>query len=232
MKRKHKLSIVLPMHNEEDNIPILIPMLNKYLKESCEDYEIIMAENGSNDKTLELAKKYSKENPKIKYIHLDKGNYGKALREGFSKAKMDVVMYMDSDLPYDIKYIGEGLNFIDEYDAVIGYPNYSIRTFKRNIFSKVYNAFVFVLFGIKVNHVNFAFKMFRKELYDKMKLSADNWIIDVDLVFNMIRNKAKIKQLYIIYNERQSGVSSIKTSTAFYMFLGLIKYFFKNRFRI
>ena len=117
------LSVFFPAYNEEQNI---VPTVNKAVKVLDDldlDWEILIVDDGSRDKTGELADSLALNNPRIEVIHQKNGGYGSALRAGFYKAKKDWIFFTDADGQFDF---GEIKLFLDkavgeDLDLVIGY---------------------------------------------------------------------------------------------------------------
>lgn len=122
IKSKEKISIVVPCYNEEEAIPYFYKELTSvFEKLKSFDYELIMVDDGSNDKTLKVIKKYAEKDNKIKYYSFSR-NFGKeaAMYAGFCNASGDFVAVMDADmqdppslLPKMIEILKSG-----EYDSV------------------------------------------------------------------------------------------------------------------
>ena len=119
---KIQLSIVLPAHNEADNLPILIRDVTNYMMGLGWNYEIIVVNDGSTDRTKEILDTLQRTDSHIKAVHHPKNRgYGATLRSGFSLATKEWIFFMDSDRQFNIKEISKLAEHIDKYDMVIGY---------------------------------------------------------------------------------------------------------------
>lgn len=205
------LSVIIPMYNEEKNIDRCIISLYKFLKSNLLDFELILSENGSKDKTPEIVDKLSKKYKEIKALHLKEGNYGKSIINGFKNTKKEFVMYMDADGPVELTQIKDNIEKLKEYDAVLFMKRGKRESLTREIYSFVYNNLIRVLYLQPIRDINFSVKMFRKELIKKMDLGYGKsmWFIDVELVTESYRKKAKILWVPAEYIHRQAGASSI-----------------------
>ena len=194
--QKEKISVIIPAYNEENNILNTIEVTKKELEDINYDYEIIVVDDGSIDKTLEIVKSnFSFEKDKVR-IESYKPNLGKgyALRYGASLAEGKYILFMDADLdlhPRQLKY------FLDEMkktnaDAVIGSKkakdskvNYSL---KRRILSDGYYYFVKILFGLPVKDTQTGFKLFKskplKECIKKVKVNKYAFDLELLIVFH------------------------------------------------
>ena len=143
-----KISIIIPCYNEQEAIPYFYKEINKISKQIKYDFEFIFINDGSKDKTIEIIKKYTKKDKRIKYIHFSR-NFGKeaAMYAGLEKSSGDYIAIMDADLQDPPSLLPEMINFLennDEYDCVgtrrvtrKGEP--PIRSFFARIFYKIIN---------------------------------------------------------------------------------------------
>ena len=117
---KELVSVVVSCYNEEEVLPIFYKEINKISKEmDYVNFEFLFVDDGSKDKTLEIIKKLSKEDSRVKYISFSR-NFGKeaAMNAGLSYSKGDYVVVMDADLQDPPKYLKEMYNYMkDGYDV-------------------------------------------------------------------------------------------------------------------
>lgn len=134
---------------------------------------------------------------------------GGALKTGFYKAENDIVIYIDSDLPIDLNDIKLALPMIEEADVVIGYRLMRTESVRRKVQSKIYNWIIRFLFGLKVKDVNFAFKVFKREILDKITLHSEGSFIDAEFLIEALRLNYKIKEIGLMYYPRSAGESKL-----------------------
>lgn len=205
---KHNISIVLPLYNEEEGIKSTLKNLVPVLKRAFSDYEIIIVESGSTDKSGEIADRASKKDKKIRVIHQgSRKGYGNAIREGLKHCKHGLSMYIDCDNPYDFRYLEYAVNYIEECDAVIGYKQGKRETFGRLVLSKGANLFSKVLFRLNVKDVNYPFKMMKTEFVKKMNLLSNNSFIAAEILIELKKQRAKIKEILVPHKMRTHGQS-------------------------
>ena len=144
---KKKVSIIVPSYNEEESIPLFYKEIDKVSKNLDVNFEFIFVNDGSKDKTLEVVKKLSKEDKRVKYIHFSR-NFGKeaAMLAGLELSSVDYVAIMDADLQDPPALLPEMIRLIEEehYDCVgtrrvtrKGEP--PIRSFFARMFYKIIN---------------------------------------------------------------------------------------------
>lgn len=213
-----KLSIIIPVRNEEKVIVKTVSNLVETLIKNDILYEIIIVNDHSFDKTKsvlqELSKKY--ENIKVMDNYLKQG-FGNAIKVGLDNYSGDyVVIYMgdDSDDPNDVvkyyKKLEEGYDcvfgsrFIDG-SKVNNYP------FLKLVFNRLGNWLIKILFGIKYNDVSNAFKAYKKEVIESIKpLVSSSFNITVEIPLKAIIRKYKYCVVPINWYGRTSGVSKFK----------------------
>ena len=204
----YTISIVLPLYNEEAGIKSTLRNLVPVLKQAFSNYEIIIIESGSIDKSGEIADKAAKKNNKIKVIHQgERKGYGNAISEGLKHCRDSLSMYIDCDNPYDFKYLKEALKYIRDYDAVIGYKQGKRETFGRLILSKGANLISKLLFRLNVKDVNYPFKMVKTDFVKKMNLLSNNSFIAAEILIELKKQKAKIKEILVPHKTRTEGKS-------------------------
>jgi undecaprenyl-phosphate 4-deoxy-4-formamido-L-arabinose transferase len=204
------LTIALPAFNEERIIEKTISSSKKAAEIITQDYEILVIDGGSKDRTKDIVESLSISDGRIKGVFLTCRGYGRALCEGFYSAKKDFIFYTDSDAPIDIiKELPRAASMIsEEVDAVIGYRINREDIPLRKIYSMAYNFISRVLLGIRVRDVNFSCKLMRKRVFDKIKLYSNSAFIDAELLANLNLYGFKIKEFPATYVSRVHGYSN------------------------
>ena len=143
------LSIIVPCYNEEESLPYFYEELNKYLKDIGE-YELLFIDDGSKDKTIEVAKELKEKDKNIKIVSFSR-NFGKeaAMLAGLKESKGDYVVLMDADLQDPPFLLPEMLETVKsgEYDSVATYRvsrkgEPVIRSFFARMFYKLINKMI------------------------------------------------------------------------------------------
>lgn len=167
-----KLSIVIPLYNEEECIPILYKELITILESLNYDYEIIFIDDASKDDSLKELKKIKVYNPNVKIISFQE-NYGQstALRIGFERAQGDVVITIDADLQSDPRDIPRLLSFLEEgYDVVSGWRRKRQDSFKKRFASKLANWIRNKILKDEIKDIGCMLKAYRRSFLNKLKL--------------------------------------------------------------
>lgn len=165
------VSIVLPVFNERESIPILLDEIHGALS-STYDYEIVCVDDGSNDGTFEYLRERSRSDNKIKLIQFLR-NYGKsaALAEGFRHVDSEYVVTLDSDLQDDPLEIHKMVAKLEEgFDLVSGWKKKRYDPFSKRIPSKFFNFTTRLLTGIPIHDFNCGLKAYRKRVVKSLDL--------------------------------------------------------------
>ena len=181
----NSISIILPALNEEGNIEAAVKDIQSYFDSREEKYEIIVINDGSTDSTGDIAERLAKENGSVRVIHhpVNKG-YGSALKEGFESSKYKYVFFTDSDRQFDVKGLDILLPLIktDAVEIIIGYRLKRKDPFIRRFLSWGYNSLVGYLFDLNVKDIDCAFKIFRKDIFSKIKIESRNFFVNTEIL--------------------------------------------------
>lgn len=201
------MSVVLPAYNEGDNIQKTVLQAVSYLARSVADYEIIVVNDGSSDKTGEIVSKLTRKNPKILLVNHPKNRgYGEALRSGFEMASLEFIFLMDSDGQFDIGELDLFLPFLDESVAAIGYRKKRADSFIRTLNAWLYHVYIWVVFSLNVKDIDCAFKIFPRAAYEIIKpIKSGGALFSAELLIRLIRNGFRIKEIPVSHYPRLYG---------------------------
>lgn len=204
-----RITIIIPTWNEERNIETLVERIHATFYGKT-NYQIIFIDDHSTDQTVAVIKRLTKNHP-IE-IFQKKGKMGKAqsLIEGFSYAKYELICVIDADLQYPPEEIPAMVEKIDKgADFVIANRKTKQTSLQRNFISYIYSLFFNkLLFGFDLD-VQAGLKVFRKEIIDRIKISAGIWAIDLELLIKAKNAGYKIVSHDITFAKRDFGVSKI-----------------------
>ena len=226
------LSIIIPAFNEEESIKPLVYLIFKNLDKNLEDFEIILIDDGSNDKTWDEIVKISNKFENIVSIKLLE-NYGKsdALDAGFKVCKGNYVLTMDADLQDDPSEILPLYSMIIEnkYDLVSGWKKKRNDPLTKTIPSKFFNLVTRLFSGIKLNDFNCGIKIYRKEVINSINLYGEmHRYIPLIAKWNGFN---KIAEKEVNHNRRKYGVTKFGMERYIRGFLDLLSVSFVYRFR-
>ena len=226
------LSIIIPAFNEEESIKPLVNLIFKNLDKNLEDFEIILIDDGSNDKTWAEIVKISNKFENIVSIKLLE-NYGKsdALDAGFKVCKGNYVLTMDADLQDDPSEILPLYSMIidNKYDLVSGWKKKRNDPLTKTIPSKFFNLVTRLFSGIKLNDFNCGIKIYRKEVINSINLYGEmHRYIPLIAKWNGFN---KIAEKEVNHNRRKYGVTKFGMERYIRGFLDLLSVSFVYRFR-
>jgi len=205
-----ELSVFFPAYNEEENIKNTTLKAKKVLQKVAKRWEIILVDDGSKDRTGDIIEELSKSDKRIKAVHhkVNKG-YGGAFSSGLYSSKYDWITFTDADGQFDF---GEITNFIDKQketnaDIVVGY--YKKRRVSKSVVltSKLWEALVFILFGLKVRDIDCGFKLISKKIPEKIdKLESERGaFVNSEFLIKTKRSGFKIVEIPVTHYPRAAG---------------------------
>ena len=224
------LSIVVPIHNEFENLPRLLDAIASVMENSDYRYEIICVDDGSTDGSTQRLQHLAQERTDLKAIILRR-NYGQtaAMAAGFRFAQGNVIITMDGDLqndPADIPVLIDKLN--EGYDLVSGWrKNRQDATLKRKVPSKIANWLIGKVTGVKVHDYGCSLKAYRAELVADMNLYGELHRFLPALAFI---EGARITELPVRHHARQFGKSKYGLDRTFRVVMDLMTVFFMRKF--
>ena len=182
--------------------------LSQVLKKVSKDYEIIIVDDCSPDKSGLIADEISAKDKHVKVIHheTNKG-YGGALRSGFATSTKDLVFYTDGDAQYDPLELIKLVKYIDKYDVVNGFKIKRNDPAYRKFLGSIYQYSVRLLFNLKVKDVDCDFRLIHRYVFDKIKLKESTGLICTELMRKIQNNKFTIKNVPVHHYERVYGTS-------------------------
>ncbi len=217
------IDIIIPVYNEEQDLPGSIATLHGYLQENLPyDWRIIVADNGSIDSTLAVAQELSQQFPKVEVLHLDQKGRGRALRRAMLEGKADIAVYMDVDLSTDLRALPPLVDAIanDGYDICIGSRLMKgaqvERAFKREFISRSYNLLVKGMFFTRFKDAQCGFKaLSRRAIQDLVPLVQDQgWFFDSEMLILAEKNRYRIKEIPVRWiDDPDSRVNVVRTAS-------------------
>lgn len=210
-----RVSFFFPAYCDEGTVVPLARLADEVLGDLVEEHEIIIVDDGSPDRSGELADGLAAQNPRVRVVHHRQNRgYGQALWSGFCHSRYEWVAFTDGDMQYDVR---ELKSFVararDGADAVVGYKTHRAEGWRREVASLVYNRVVRTLFGLPLRDVDCAFKLLRRELLEGYRLSTyyTEAFLMVEVLYRAHIRGARIDQLPVSHRPRPSGESQCFT---------------------
>jgi len=206
-----RADVVIPVYNEEDDLERSVVTLRQFLLDHVAyDWRIVIADNASTDRTLEIAKELAARYPnEVAYVHLDQKGRGRALRRAWTESDAEVVTYMDVDLSTDLSALPPLIDSLidSEYDVAIGSRLRKgaevQRGLKREIISRIYNLMIKVMFWNQFSDAQCGFKgVTRRAVRDIVPLIEDQaWFFDSELLLLAERMGYKIFEVPVKWKD-------------------------------
>lgn len=223
------VSVVVPLHNEEDNVEELYHALKSVMDQDGNDYELLFVDDGSTDKTLDILEPFESKDPKVRLLRFRR-NFGKAAAwaAGFDHAKGDVIVTIDGDLQNDPQDIPKLVSLIGEYDVVNGWRKkrkdpFVIRRFP----SIIANWLISRVTGVKLRDYGSGLKAYKAEVVKNMNMYGEmhRFIPAVASWYGV-----KIKEIETLHHPRRRGQSKYGISRTLMVILDLITVKFLQSF--
>ena len=207
---RHGVSVVLPAHNEEAVIEQTVRRCLETLALVTADYEVILVDDGSIDRTGAIADAIAYTDPHLKVVHnRPNRGYGGALKAGFDAARKDYTFFMDSDGQFDIMEITGLLRQVDRgFRAALGY-----RSPRRDPVMRLANAWgwkllISGLFGLRVRDIDCAFKLYDSAVLRSMQVVAEGATINAEMLIKLTRMGIPFAQVRVTHYPRLHGEAS------------------------
>ncbi len=208
-KKIPELSVFFPFWNEEKNIEHVVTSAVSIVEKLATKWEILMIDDGSSDKTLEIAQKLAKNDSRMRVIalHPNKG-YGAALKAGLHNARYDVIVFTDGDRQFDFSEVTIFLDQIDNADMVVGFRKQrrDEKIFKRLLLMNLLKVWDFILFRFYFRDIDCGFKMFTRHALSEIgQLHSEGAMITTEIFAKATKKKLKIVQVGVSHYPRQFG---------------------------
>jgi glycosyltransferase involved in cell wall biosynthesis len=212
------LSIFFPMWNEEHYVERAVDAARRVCEGmladgAIADYELLIVDDASTDRTPELADKLAAADHHVRVIHHDRNRkLGGSIKTGFANARGDLILYSDADLPFDMEELPRAVRLLREYEVDMVSAYRFDRTgegYLRAVYTFFYNLMIRWMFRVKARDINFAFKLCHRRIFDHVRLVSEGSFIDAELFIRTTRLGYDILQLGVDYFPRTRGESTL-----------------------
>jgi len=208
-RRPHSISAFFPAYNDVGSIGKIIHTMAWLLPKLTESYEVVVVNDGSVDGTGDLLQVLAREYPFLKVIHhgVNRG-YGAALITGFANCSKDLVFYTDGDGQYDVEELPLLLSaFGENVDLVNGYKISRSDPRHRIIAGSIYQHLMRLLFRLHVRDVDCDFRLFRRTLLDRTRLTCNSGVICVEMMKRFQDLGCRMVEIPVHHYRRYHGSS-------------------------
>jgi glycosyltransferase involved in cell wall biosynthesis len=205
-ERPLSLSVFFPCYNEQDNVGRTTQQAVEVLEGLEADFEIILVNDGSGDKTGVWADAIAAGDSRIRVVHHPHNmGYGAALQSGIRAAKKELIFFTDGDGQFDIGEIKLLLPLITQNDVVCGYRLDRKDPIIRKLNGWLWTRLVNLLFGMRIRDIDCAFKLFRAEIFDGMRMSSAGALISAEILARVTRRGFRIAEVGVHHYPRTAG---------------------------
>jgi len=220
----NSLDIVIPVLNEEQTLENSVETLMSFCEENIGTYDwvITVADNGSTDRTLRIARTLSKKYSKVQYVRLEERGRGRALKKAWGQSESKILAYMDVDLSTDLSSLPDCLDAVNNSKTQIAVGSRLVsgsdvvgRSFKREFISRSYSLLFRIMFMVSFKDAQCGFKVVSKRVVKEIVplVKNDNWFFDTELLILAEKNGYSILEIPIRWvDDPSSKVNIIKTA--------------------
>ncbi len=203
------ISVFFPCYNEQENVGRTVEKALEVMEKLNADFEVIIVDDGSSDNTGQIADEIAGRDGRVKVMH-HKNNlgYGAALQSGFKAATKELVFYTDGDGQFDISEMPPLLRLMEQYDIVSCYRLNRQDNLIRKINGWCWTKLVCLLFGMKIRDIDCAFKLYKREIFDNIKVVSTGALIDAEILARAVRKGYRVTQQGIHHYPRTAGAQT------------------------
>jgi len=204
---KPEISLTFPCYNEEASVGSMIEDSLATLAELAGRFEIIVSDDGSVDRTREIAEAYAARHPDVVRVisHFPNRGYGHALKSGLRAARFGWVFFTDGDRQFVLGEMRRLLPFLGDHDIVTGYRGRRCDPLHRRLNARGWQMLGRVMLGVRVRDVNCAFRFLRKDCLDRLTIESNGAMINMELYARALRLGMRVKEVEVTHLPRVAG---------------------------
>jgi glycosyltransferase involved in cell wall biosynthesis len=201
------LSFFFPALNEESHVESLVRKAQQLLPGLAHTWEIIPVNDGSRDGTRAILTRLAAEDPgHVHPVHHEANRgYGGAVISGYEHARHDLIFFTDGDRQFDLEELTLLIDRLDKGDLIIGFRKHRRDPLARRLNGCMWGILVNTLFGLKVRDVNCAFKLVKRAVMDKVKLSSMGAMVSAELLAKAHKEGFRVVQVGVTHYPRTAG---------------------------
>jgi hypothetical protein len=200
------LSLCMPAYNEEANILDTLDAACAILPEFVKDFEVVVVNDGSHDATAQLVAQYSVQEPRVRLInHEHNRGYGAAVTSGLRAATGELIAFTDSDGQFSFLDLPQLLARLRGADVVVGYRYQRADHWMRKMNAGAWNWLIRTMLGVRIQDLDCAFKLFRREVVEGLRLTAEGAGINAEIMAQCTHGGLRIEETPVTHYPRYRG---------------------------
>jgi glycosyltransferase involved in cell wall biosynthesis len=209
---KPNVSLFFPVYNDERTVRLVTEKALKVLSDLAEDYEVLIIDDGSPDRSGEIADELAAEIEQVRVVHHETNlGYGTAIKTGLSQARYEWICFTDGDDEYDVYDLEKLLRLDRFYDLIITFRYVKLYSSPRIFISWVYNRLVRFLFSTPYRDISTGLRMIRKSLVQELDLKSTSPFIGAEITIKTMLKGYRIGEVGIQTFPRQFGSGASTT---------------------
>lgn len=207
-----EISVVIPMFNEAEVLPLALDEAVRALDQVAERWELLVVDDGSRDETPAILLRWAAREPRIRpLLQPENRGYSQALARGFAEARNDLVFFTDGDAQFDLREIAAlAEHLAPDVDLVVGWRKRRQDPPLRLLTSALYNRLQATVFGVRVRDVNCAFKLMRRSFVAGLPFVSQGFLINAELFARARAAGAKWREVPVTHRPRAGGSSTVR----------------------
>ncbi len=204
------VDFVIPVYNEEHDLPRSIDILSRYLREHLPQnpWQIIIADNGSTDSTGAVANMLATRHSSVVSVHIPQKGRGRALRQVWLESSADILSYMDVDLSTDLSHVSQLVGAIEEgahlaIGSRLAKDSKVTRSFKREVISRSYSTLIRMMFFTPFRDAQCGFKAITRQAAQAIipQVENNNWFFDTEMLIIAAKSGYRIREIPVKWKD-------------------------------
>ena len=209
-RRLSSLSVVMPAHNEAENIEAAIMEALESASLVAERYEVVVVDDGSSDATAAIVEALSGTYGDAVRLIRNEHNlgYGPTVRRAWAAARMEWLLFTDSDCQFDLREVAELVPLTDGADIVTGWRRDRQDPWLRRLNAHLFNLAGRIAFGTRVKDIDCAFKLMRTSMLRELDLTANSAMVNTELLYQARQHGVDVAERPVTHLPRRFGEAS------------------------
>lgn len=201
------LSVVMPAFNEAGNIETAVLGALRAARDVADRCEVVVVDDGSTDGTATVVESLIAVHGDVVRLvsHPRNQGYGPAARRALASARMEWVLFTDSDCQFDVREVAQLVPLTDDADIVAGWRRHRRDPWRRRLNAHIFNVAARLFFGTRVRDVDCAFKLIRTSALRRLKLTATSAMVNTELLYQARQHRLRVAELPVSHLERRCG---------------------------